>query len=157
VQQAILQLSKESWWPSVWLRFLYLHASYVHQHTFNRSRVATFLSDTDSRSRSTKLARMFTTTWIQLSNSWATNSRMQLITKTLESSSGSWWKCPGGLRNFISGWTYRIVALAVFIISGVFSHSSSINLIKLVIFSCPYWYIENIHFSLMKPNPSPKA
>ena len=30
-------------------------------------------------------------------------------------------------------------------------------LIKFVIFSCPYWYIENIHFSLMKPNPNRKA
>ena len=34
---------------------------------------------------------------------------------------------------------------------------SSPNLIKLVIFSCPCSYIENIHFSLMKPNPNPKA
>jgi len=33
---------------------------------------------------------------------------------------------------------YWIVALAVFIISGVSSHSCSPNLIKLVIFSCPY-------------------
>jgi len=58
------------------------------------------------------------------------------------------------LATDLSGWTYGIVALAVFIITnGVFSHSSSPNLIKLVIFSCPYWYIENIHFSLMKPNP----
>ena len=39
--QPTLQLSKESSWPSLWLRFLYLHASDVHQHTFNRSRVAT--------------------------------------------------------------------------------------------------------------------
>ena len=44
--------------------------------------------------------------------------------------------------------------LAVY--NGVSSHSSSPKLIKLVIFSCPYWYIENIHFSLMKPNPNPK-
>ena len=36
------------------------------------------------------------------------------------------------------------------------SHSSSPKLIKLVIFSCPYWYIDNIHFSLIKPNPNPK-
>jgi len=58
------------------------------------------------------------------------------------------------LATALSGWTYGIVTLAVFIIiSGVFSHSSSPNLIKLVIFSCPYWYNENIHFSLMKPNP----
>jgi len=66
----------------------------------------------------------------------------------------SWWNWPIGLRNFISGWTYGIVvvALAVFIISGVFCHSSSPNLNKLAIFSCPYSYIENIHFSLMKPN-----
>jgi len=69
------------------------------------------------------------------------------------SSGGSWWNWPGGLRNFISGWTYGNVALTVFIISGVSSNSSSPNLIKLVIFSCPYSYIENIHFSLMKPNP----
>jgi len=39
--QPILQLSKESSWPSLWLRFLYLHASGVHQHTFNRSPAAT--------------------------------------------------------------------------------------------------------------------
>jgi len=63
-------------------------------------------------------------------------------------SGGSWSNWPGGLRNFISGWTYRIVALAIFIISGVSSHSSSPNLVKLVKFSCPYGYIESIHFSL---------
>jgi len=73
------------------------------------------------------------------------------------SSGGSWWNWPGGPRNFISGWTHGIVSLAVFIISGFSSHSSSPNLIKFVIFSCPCWYIENIHLSLMKPNPNPKA
>jgi len=31
-------------------------------------------------------------------------------------SDGSWWNWPGRLRNFISGWTYGIVALAIFII-----------------------------------------
>ena len=62
----------------------------------------------------------------------------------------------GGLRNFISGWTYRIVALPLAVYNGVTSHSSSPKLIKLVIFSCPYWCIENIHFSLIKPNPNPK-
>jgi len=36
----ILQLSKESSWPSLWLRFLYLHSSDVQQHTFSRSGVA---------------------------------------------------------------------------------------------------------------------
>ena len=56
---------------------------------------------------------------------------------SLVNSGVSWWNWPGGLRDFISGWTYRVVALAVFIISGVSSHSSSPNLIKLVIFSCP--------------------
>jgi len=56
--QPKLQLSKESSWPSLWLHFLYLHASYVHQHTFNRSQVATLLWDTDSRSRSTKITPM---------------------------------------------------------------------------------------------------
>ena len=40
-------------------------------------------------------------------------------------------------------------------INGVSSHFSSPKLIKLVIFSCPYWYIENIHFSLIKSNPNP--
>jgi len=79
---------------------------------------------------------------VQYLHSYAKQTAHMLI-----SSGGSWWKWPGGQRNFISGWTYRIVALAVFIISGVSSHSSSPNLIKLVIFSCPYWYIENIHFS----------
>ena len=44
--------------------------------------------------------------------------------------------------------------LAVY--NGVSSHSSGPKLIKLAIFSCPYWYIENIHFCLMKPNPNPK-
>jgi len=34
--QPILQSSMESSRPSLWLRFLYLHASDVHQHTFNR-------------------------------------------------------------------------------------------------------------------------
>jgi len=71
-------------------------------------------------------------------------------------SGGSWWKWPGGLRNFISGWTYRIVALPLAVYNGVSSHSSSPKLIKLVIFSCPYWYIQNIHFSLIKANPNPK-
>jgi len=52
---------------------------------------------------------------------------------------------------------YRIATLAVFIIVGISSHSSSPNLIKLGIFSCPYWYTENIHFSLMKPNQNSKA
>ena len=50
--QPILQLSKKSSWPSLWLHFLYLHDSDVHQHTFNWSRVGTLLQDTDSRSRS---------------------------------------------------------------------------------------------------------
>ena len=75
---------------------------------------------------------------------------------TVTISGGSWWKWPGGLRNFASGWTYRIVALPLAVYNGVSSHSSSPKLIKLVIFSCPYWYIENIHFSLMKPKPHPK-
>jgi len=68
-------------------------------------------------------------------------------------SGGSWWKWPGGLRNLISGWTYRIVALPLAVYNGVSSHTSSPKLMKLVIFSRSYWYIENIHFSLMKPNP----
>ena len=85
---------------------------------------------------------------------WCLPSRRNIYSdKMVVSSGGSWWKWPGGLRNFISGWTYRIVALAVFIINGVSSHSSSPNLIELVIFSCPYWYTENIYFCLMKPNP----
>jgi len=37
--QPILQSSMESARPSLWLRFLHLHASDVHQHTFNRRRV----------------------------------------------------------------------------------------------------------------------
>ena len=41
------------------------------------------------------------------------------------------------------------------IIYGVSSHSSSPNLIKFVIFSCSYWYIENIHFILINPKPNP--
>jgi len=40
--QPILQLIKNLLWPS-WLQFLYLRASDVHQHTLNRSRVATLL------------------------------------------------------------------------------------------------------------------
>ena len=47
--QPILQLSKESSWPSLRLRFLYLYASDVHQHTFNRSQPATSLYVTDCR------------------------------------------------------------------------------------------------------------
>jgi len=58
--------------------------------------------------------------------------------RDLSTSGSSWWNWPGGLRDLISGWTYGIVALAVFIISGVSNHSRSPNLIKLVIFSCPY-------------------
>ena len=34
--QPIFHLSKKSSWPPVRLRYLYLHASDVHQHTFNR-------------------------------------------------------------------------------------------------------------------------
>jgi len=75
---------------------------------------------------------------------------------TLLISGGSWWKYPGGLRNFISGCTYGIVTLPLAVYNGVSSHSSSPKLIKLVIFSCPHWYIENIHFSLIKPIPNPK-
>ena len=71
----------------------------------------------------------------------------------MSGSGGSWWKWPGGLRNFISGWTYRIVALPMAVYNGVSSHSSSPKLIKLEIFSCPYSYIENIHFSEPSPNP----
>jgi len=41
--QAIMQLSKKPLWLPLRLRFLYLHASVMHQHTFNRSRVATLL------------------------------------------------------------------------------------------------------------------
>jgi len=33
----------------------------------------------------------------------------------VRSSGGSWCKWPGGLQNFISGWTYGIVALVIFI------------------------------------------
>jgi len=51
---------------------------------------------------------------------------------------------------------HRIVALPLAVYNGVSSHSSSPKLFKRVIFSCPYWYIENINFSLMKPNPNPK-
>jgi len=50
-----------------------------------------------------------------------------------------------------------IVFLPLTVYNGVSSHSSSPKPIKLVIFSCPYWYIENIHFSFKKPNPNPKA
>ena len=40
---------------------------------------------------------------------------LQKLSKSLISiSGGSWWNWPGGLRNFISGWTYGIVVLAVF-------------------------------------------
>ena len=35
--QPILKLSKKSSCPPLWLRLLYLYASDVHQHTFNRS------------------------------------------------------------------------------------------------------------------------
>ena len=65
-------------------------------------------------------------------------------------------KMAGRAAKFISGWTYRIVALPLAVYNGVSSHSSSPKLIKLVIYSCPYWYIENVHFSLMKPNPNLK-
>ena len=73
--------------------------------------------------------------------------------RNIITSGGSWWKWPGRLRNFISGWTYRIVALSLAVYNGVSSHSSSPKLLTLVIFSCSYWYIEDIHFSLMNPNP----
>ena len=52
-----------------------------------------------------------------------------------------------GAKREIGGQRFQMggrapLPLAVFIISGVSCHSSSPNLIKLVIFSCPYWYIE---------------
>jgi len=37
IEQAVIS------WPPLCLRYFYLHASDVHQHTFNRSRVATLL------------------------------------------------------------------------------------------------------------------
>jgi len=40
-------------------------------------------------------------------------------------SCGSWWKWPGGLRNVISGWKHRILALPLALYNGVSSHSSS--------------------------------
>jgi len=44
---------------AIMIALLYLYASDVHQHSFVRSLVVTLVySDTDSRSRSTKLARM---------------------------------------------------------------------------------------------------
>jgi len=70
--QPIFQLSKKSLWPSLWLRFLYLHTSDVHQHRFNRSRVTTSLQDTDSRSWSTKLARIKHVDLIQVLSDWLT-------------------------------------------------------------------------------------
>jgi len=39
--EVMLHLSKKSLWPPLWLRMLYLHAYYLHQHMFNRIRVAT--------------------------------------------------------------------------------------------------------------------
>ena len=39
LSQPIFQLGKESSWPPLWLRFLYLHVSDVHQHTFSWSRI----------------------------------------------------------------------------------------------------------------------
>ena len=94
--------------------------------------------------------------WLFLSSSqiiYSSNCWLRKLTNIfnkLRPSGGSWWKWPGGLRNFISGWTYRIVALPLAVYNGVSSLSSSPKLIRLVIFSCAYWYIENIHFSLMK-------
>jgi len=80
---------------------------------------------------------------LEARNNMQTRENRKVMT-SIVNSGGSWWNCPGGLRNFISGWTYGIVALVVFFInSGVSSHSSSPSLIKLVIFSCPYWYICN--------------
>jgi len=42
------------------------------------------------------------------------------------------------------------------IISDVSSHSSSSNLIKFAVFSCFYWYMENMLFSLINLKPKPK-
>jgi len=68
--QPIFQLSKKS----LWLRFLYLRASGVHRRTFNRSRVVTLLWHTDSRSWSTKLARIKDVNLIQFLSYWLTNA-----------------------------------------------------------------------------------
>ena len=45
--QPILQLSKKSSFPTQLLRFLYLRASAVRQHKFNRIRVAALRYETD--------------------------------------------------------------------------------------------------------------
>jgi len=94
--------------------------------------------------------------YCSIPGSWVSLPTKRIFVIVTVTSGGSWWKWPGGLRNFISGWKYRIVALPLAVYNGVSSHSSSPKLIKLVIFSCPYWYIKNIHFSLMKPNSNPK-
>jgi len=74
---------------------------------------------------------------------------------TLVTSGGSWWKWPGGLRNFISGWTYRIIALPLAVYNGVSSHSSSPKLIKLVISAV---LIDKRKYSLQfnETDPNPK-
>jgi len=56
---------------AIMIAFLYLHASDVHQHSFNRSLVTTVLyQDTDSQSRSPKLARMYDVNLVQFWNEW---------------------------------------------------------------------------------------
>ena len=69
------------------------------------------------------------------------------------SSGGSWWNWPGGLRNFISGWTYGIVVLLVFIISGVSSHSSSPYQIRNFQLSLLIHRKHSLQFNETKPKP----
>jgi len=64
------------------IALFYLHASDVHQHTFNRSRVRLCVRTPTPEVGLTNLRAC--KTW-SLSNSWATGWRMQPIMKTLES------------------------------------------------------------------------
>jgi len=80
----ILHLSKKSSWPPLWLRFLFLHTSNVHQHTLNRSREATLLQDTDFLSEVGLLQNLRACkTWI-LNKFRSFGWRMYLITWRLE-------------------------------------------------------------------------
>jgi len=66
---------------------LYLHASDVHQHTFNRSQVRLWSKTPTSEVYVYKICAHVDKTWI-LSNSWATGWRMHVIIWTLESLNG---------------------------------------------------------------------
>jgi len=64
---------------------LYLHASDVQQHKFNRRRVATSLQDPESRSRSAKVARIWDVDLVRFFSDWLTYAADNVKARVLQS------------------------------------------------------------------------